>query len=100
LTLFPGCKILETVINGLYLGACPWVSSLEPSEKYLDMARISIVTITYTIFLALLYLISKGWNTILFQLTRNQATYLTMIMGAVYLAYSAYFLSADFNGIR
>lgn len=73
---------------------------MNPSEKYLDMARISIVTITYTVFLALMYLISKGWNLILFQLTRNQATYLTMIMGAVYLAYSAFFLSNDFVGVR
>lgn len=30
------------------------------------MARISIVTITYTILLAILFLMSKGWNTIAF----------------------------------
>lgn len=64
------------------------------------MSRISIVTIGYTVILALLFLISKGWNTITFQLNRNQATGLTMIMGSVYLAYSAYFLSSDFEGIR
>ena len=33
------------------------------------------------------------------QLNRNQATNLTMIMGAVYLLYSAYFLSVDFESI-
>eukprot|EP00347_Sterkiella_histriomuscorum_P011895 403370686 len=99
LTIIPVCKILETLITGLFLNACPWISVTEPSEKYLDMARISIVTITYTILLAILFLISKGWNTTAFSLTRNQATYLTMIMGAVYLTYSAYFLSADFIGI-
>lgn len=32
-------------------------------------------------------------------MTRDQATNLTMIMGAVYLTYSAYFLSNDFQGI-
>jgi len=90
---------LETLITGFFLNACPWISIQEPSEKYLDMARISIVTITYTILLAILFLISKGWNTVTFAMTRNQATYLTMIMGAVYLTYSAYFLSADFIGI-
>lgn len=100
LMLVPICKTLETLINGLFYNTCPWVSTIEPSVKYLDMARISIVTITYTVFLALLYIMSKGWNVVIFQLNRNQATYLTMIMGAVYLSYSAYFLASDFNGIR
>ena len=63
------------------------------------MARISIVTIVYTIVIALLYIISKGWQTLIFQMSRNQATSLTMIMGGVYLTYSAYFLSSDFSGI-
>jgi len=63
------------------------------------MARISIVTIVYTILLALLYIMSKGWQTLIFYMSRNQATNLTMIMGAVYLTYSAYFLSSDFSSI-
>jgi hypothetical protein len=58
--------MLETLINGLFLRICPWISSLEPSEKYLDMGRISIVTISYTVFLALLYIVSKGWNVVIF----------------------------------
>jgi len=63
------------------------------------MARISVVTISYTIYLAYFYLLCKGWSTTIAQLSRNQATNLTMIMGAVYLAYSAYFLSTDFTTI-
>lgn len=63
------------------------------------MARISIVTIVYTVLLALLYIMSKGWQTLIFYMSRNQATNLTMIMGAVYLTYSAYFLSNDFSSI-
>ena len=35
----------------------------------------------------------------MFQMSRSQATYLTMIMGGVYLAYSAYFLSNGFTGV-
>lgn len=99
LMLIPGCKFFETMINGLYYNACPWLSAQEPSEKYIEMARISIITIVYTIMLALLYIMSKGWQTLIFQMSRNQATSLTMIMGAVYLTYSAYFLSSDFSGI-
>lgn len=60
------------------------------------MARISCITITYTVFLSILYLICKGWQTTITHLSRNQATNLTMIMGGVYLTYSAYFLSVDF----
>jgi len=63
------------------------------------MARISVVTITYTILLALLFLLSKGWNIVLFHLSRDQATNLTMIMAIVYLCYSAFFLSTDFAQI-
>ena len=63
------------------------------------MARISIITICYTVFIAVFYLLSKGWQLCVQQLNRNQATNLTMIMGAVYLLYSAYFLSVDFASI-
>ena len=63
------------------------------------MARISIITICYTVFIAVFYLLSKGWQLCVQQLNRNQATNLTMIMGAVYLLYSAYFLSMDFTDI-
>lgn len=33
-------------------------------------------------------------------MNRNQATYLTMLMGGVYLSYSAYFLSSGFTGVK
>jgi hypothetical protein len=71
LLLIPGCKFFETLINGLYYSACPWLGAQNPSEKYLEMARISIVTIVYTILLALLYIIAKGWQTVIFQMSRN-----------------------------
>ena len=67
--------------------------------QYIQMARISIITICYTVFIAIFYLLSKGWQLCVQQLNRNQATNLTMIMGAVYLLYSAYFLSQDFQSI-
>lgn len=99
LFLIPCSKFLECLINGLFYNACPWLGAQNPSEKYLEMARISIITIVYTVLLALLYIMSKGWQTLIFYMSRNQATNLTMIMGAVYLTYSAYFLSSDFSSI-
>jgi hypothetical protein len=99
LFLVPCSKFLECMINGLFYNACPWLGAQDPGEKYLEMARISIITVVYTMMLALFYVISRGWQTLIFQMTRNQATSLTMIMGGVYLCYSAYFLSSDFSGI-
>ncbi len=99
LFMIPCCKFFECLINGFYYRACPWLGAQEPGEKYLEMARISIITVTYTIMVALLYIMAKGWQTMVFQMSRNQATSLTMIMGGVYLCYSAYFLSSDFTGI-
>lgn len=98
--MFPVCKVFESMITGFFIDDCPWTNQTNSSDKYIEMARISIVTISYTIFLAVLYLMSKGWNTIVFQMNRNQATYLTMIMGGVYLTYSAFFLSNGFTGVR
>lgn len=66
LMMIPVCKGLETMINGFFYNACPWSGSLHPGEKYLEMARISIITIVYTVLLALLYIMSKGWQTITF----------------------------------
>jgi hypothetical protein len=69
--LIPVCKFLETLINGLFYNACPWLGAQDTSEKYLEMARISIITIVYTVLLALLYIMSKGWQTVVFQMSRN-----------------------------
>lgn len=99
LLMIPLIKIFETFINGLFLTKCPWLSAQDAEEKYIDMARISIITFTYTALLALLYLLSQGWNTISFQMTRDQATSCTMVMASTYLCYSAYFLSSDFQSI-
>jgi hypothetical protein len=45
-------------------------------------------------------LISKGWVLIRGSLSRQQATLTTMLMGAVYLTYSAYYVSVNVNGIK
>lgn len=71
LTLFPICKFLEVFITGLFIDDCPWISQINTSDKYIEMARISIITISYTIYLAVLYLMCKGWNTVVFQMNRN-----------------------------
>jgi hypothetical protein len=100
LLLIPSIKMAESVINALFLNHCPWLSSLNnPEDKYIEMSRISIVTLTYTILLSLISIVSKGWQTVSFQLSRDQATSLTLMLASIYLSYSAYFLSQDFQNI-
>jgi hypothetical protein len=48
----------------------------------------------------LFFILSKGWNVTVQQVDRNNATNLTLVMGLVYLMYSAYFLSSDFAGMK
>jgi hypothetical protein len=45
-------------------------------------------------------MLAKGWSMTSFTLTRDQATTIVMVMGATYLAYSAYFVSDDTTGIQ
>ena len=64
------------------------------------MAKVTNITFTYTFIHALLFLLCKGWSTTTHQVDRNQATNLTMVMGLIYLVYSAYFLSSDFEDMQ
>ena len=63
------------------------------------MGKVTTVTFSYTIFHAIFYLLCRGWSITSQQVDRNQATNLTMVMGLVYLLYSAHFLSSDFPGM-
>lgn len=97
LLAIPAMKTCECALEGGYLAMCPWYSVTSNAIQYVSMARISVYTITYTVLLSFLFLVCKGWQTTISQLDRQQATNLTMIMGGVYLTYSAYFLSEDFT---
>jgi len=70
LTLIPLFKSLEICITAAFIANCPW-NPADSNLKYLDMARISIITIACTIYLALFYIISQGWNVVTFALTRD-----------------------------
>jgi hypothetical protein len=64
------------------------------------MALVTISTVYQTVFAAILLLISKGWVLIRGSLTRTQATSITMMMGTVYLTYSAYYVSMNMHGVK
>lgn len=99
LILLPIIKAVEVILEGLWLDHCPWVSTTS-SYQYVQMARISIVTICYTTLIAIFYLLSKGWQLCEQQLYRKEANRLMLIMGFVYCTYSAFFLSRDFELVQ
>ena len=71
LLLLPALKSLEVVLDGIWLDYCPWVGMDNSTYQYIQMAKISIITICYTVFVALFYLLSKGWQLTVQQLNRN-----------------------------
>jgi hypothetical protein len=69
------------------------------TDAYLRMGKVTCVTFSYTFLHAVFFMICRGWSTTSNTVDRNQATNLTMVMGLVYLIYSAYFLSSDMTGM-
>lgn len=96
--VIPIFKLLRIAIYTFYINDCPWNDHL--TGRYLMMALVTVSTIYQTVFVAILLLISKGWILIRGSLSRQQATLTTMLMGAVYLTYSVYYVSVNVNGIK
>lgn len=63
------------------------------------MGKVTSVTFTFTFINALYFLLCRGHATTVHSVNRDQATNLTMVMGIMYLLYSAYFLSSDFQNM-
>ena len=99
LTGIPAMFGVQQLLYGMHYQRCPWVEVDVASQAYLRMGMVTIVTFTMTMVHAILYVLCRGWTTTHQMVNRNQATNLTMVMGMIYLLYSAYFLSADFVGI-
>jgi hypothetical protein len=66
LMLLPSIKLAEILITALYLDKCPWLTTVKTEDKYIEMSRISIITLTYTMLLSLISVISNGWQTLTF----------------------------------
>jgi hypothetical protein len=93
------CKAIELMLYAAVFNACPWVNTDIATEAYLRMGKVTVVTFTYTFFHAFIYLLCKGWHLTIHAIDRNQATNVTMVMGMIYLIYSAYFLTIDIEGM-
>jgi hypothetical protein len=57
------------------------------------MALVTVSTLYQTINITLLVLVSKGWRIVKPSLERDDAMNVLMIVGAVYLSYSTYYVS-------
>ena len=99
LTIIPVLKGIEVMLYGLDYQKCPWVWEDIAPEAYLKMGKVTSVTFSYTFLHAFLYMLCRGWSLTIHTVDRNQATNVTMVMGLIYLMYSAYFLSIDFSGM-
>ena len=64
------------------------------------MAIVTISTIYQTVFVSLVLLLSKGWMVSRASLSRNDLSTITLLMGAVYLTYSAYYVSINIQGMK
>ena len=80
------------------MGECPWVNQIQ--ARYMMMALVTISTIYQTVYIALILLVSKGWNVARNTLSRNDLSSITLLMGAVYLTYSAYYVSINISGMK
>ena len=91
--------MFESMLTNAEYKTCPWESADIAEDAYLKMGKVVIITFTYTFLHALLYMLCKGWCTTNQNMDRNRATNLTLIIGVMYLMYSAYFLQSDLIGV-
>lgn len=69
--MIPAFMFFDNLVRGLNYRACPWDEVINSSVKYIDMAEVSIVTLTQTMLQTFLYTLSNGWGSLTFSLNRN-----------------------------
>jgi len=85
-------KCVFDICNSLFLATCPGGSS---STSYLYLATCSAFTLYYTFLFTLFLLLSKGYCITRYALFRQEVTVVAVLMGVVYLCYSAYTLDPE-----
>jgi len=91
-------KVFQVFIYAIYVGQCPWEDQIQ--ARYQLMALVTIATIYQTLLVAVLLLIAKGWNIVRNQLSKNDLSSVTLLMGGVYLTYSAFYVSENVASMR
>jgi len=98
LLAIPLLKLFQVAIYTAYTGSCPWTNQIQ--ARYLLMALVTLSTIYQTIFISLILLLSKGWSIARNTLSRQDLSTITLMMGAIYLVYSAFYVSINIDGMK
>lgn len=85
-------KLLQVASQAVFTGSCPWENQIQ--SKYLVMAIVTFSTIQQTVFISVILLLAKGWGYARQSLSRDDLSTITVVMGGVYLVYSAYFVTS------
>ena len=64
------------------------------------MVLVTVSTVFQTVFIAFFLLLSKGWKIARQSLSRGDLSSFTLLMGAVYLTYSAYYVSLSIPNMK
>lgn len=82
-------KYFDTLLYCVQLTGCPWYDSSEKYLTYVDILRFTISTVYFTALFGIFYVLGNGWQIVVQQLNRDQGSNLVIVMGMVYIAYSA-----------
>lgn len=80
-------KLLYDIFTACILFTCPFKGD---KTEYISLAISSSFTLFYTFLYTLFLLLSKGYCVTRYVLIRSEVTVVAILMGAVYLGYSAY----------
>ena len=64
------------------------------------MTLVTISTLYQTCYVAILLLMSKGWLVVRTELSRSDLSSITLLIGGVYLTYSAYYVAMNIASVR
>lgn len=91
LTILPILKLLQVHFYWNYVTDCPWKDQIY--ARYMLMLIVTMATMYQAILITFLLLLSKGWKIARQSLRRSDISNFTIIMGAIYLVYSAYYVT-------
>ena len=91
-------KLCQVTIYAAYTGSCPWPNQI--SARYMIMSLVTLSTIYQTVFISIMLLLCKGWSFARSNLSREDLSTVTLTMGAVYLVYSAFYVSLNVDGLQ
>jgi hypothetical protein len=98
--IFPILKTLHTLVIATNIALCENQELWETANKYMIMGLISFETLFQTILITNFFALAKGWGIVRYYVLREEATHVTIVLGTVYLHYSAFFVTIELPTIN